>query len=55
MKHKYIAPSFTQMAFAVENMIAGSFKNKLGTDEMTGDEALVKEDSGNFWGDPEEW
>ena len=52
MKKIYITPSFMETAVAVENMIAGSFRSQLGTEGMSGEEVMVKEDSGSFWDTP---
>lgn len=52
MKKIYITPSFEEAAVAVENMIAGSFRGQLGTEGMSGEEVMVKEDSRSFWETP---
>lgn len=54
MKKIYITPSFMETAVAVENMIAGSFRSQLGTEGMSGEEVMVKEDSGSLW-DTQAW
>ena len=43
-----------ETAVAVENMIAGSFRSQLGTEGMSGEEVMVKEDSGSLW-DTQAW
>jgi len=57
MKKTYIIPAFTETEVAAQHVIAGSFRGQLGTEEMSGEEVLVKEDifgssqGSSFWED----
>ena len=50
MKKSYMTPAFTETEVVEQHVIAGSFRSQLGTEEMSGEEVLVKDDSNSFWG-----
>ena len=52
MKKLYIQPEVSATTVSVGNIIASSFINQLGTEEIDGGDVLVKGDSENFWDDP---
>lgn len=47
MKKIYVIPEISTTKVVVGRMIAGSFKGQLGTEGMSGEEVLVKEEFGN--------
>ncbi|MBP5770239.1 MAG: hypothetical protein J6W75_02620 [Bacteroidaceae bacterium] len=53
MKKTYITPMLSETATTVDRMLATSLRNQLGTEGMSGEEALVKEDDDTFWDTPE--